>query len=317
MKTTEDTVIRFLLPLDTEGSRVQSVELMKCLAVILGQRVEKITLFHVMAGKYLSRHMANIDFRAQNIISTDKFKELRQGYIDREIRPVLETAKKELEDAGVRAAVDIMIEDGDPVRRIIDKANKEGYSALVLQRSDLSRVGEMFVGSVTSGVLHREVKSSIYLPGTKVIEQGCSPKCCLVALDESENAGEALARASVLAVSCAETIEKVILVHVLDISECVEALSGGQVPVQSTDDLLDNAAAFLKSQGLGVDKISKVAACGDPAEVLIDVADKEDVDVIFMGRRGRGAVKELFMGSVSRKIIYRCPAQTIMLVNID
>lgn len=317
MKTTENVLTRFLLPLDMDDSHAQSLALMKCLASTLGQRVEKITLLHVMAGRYLSRHMANIDFRVKNIISTEKFKEIRQGYVDREILPVLETAKKELEDAGVRAPIDIVIDDGDPVQRVVDRATGEEYSTVILQRSGLTQVGEMFVGSVTSGILHREVRSAIALTGLKVVEEGCSPRCFLVALDESDNAWEALGKASVLTSSAGAAVEKLILVQILDIAECGEALSGGMVPKQSTNDLLDKAAAFLEAQGLGRGKISKISACGDPAEILVDLINKQNVDVVFMGRRGRGVVKDLFMGSVSRKIIYRCPAQTIMLANVD
>lgn len=316
MKTTENVLTRFLLPLDMEGSHAQSLALMKCLASTLGQRVEKITLLHVMAGKYLSQHMANIDFRVKNIISTEKFKAIRQGYIDREIRPILETAKKELEDAGVRAPIDIVIDDGDPVQHIVDRATGEEYSTVILQRSGLSRVGEMFVGSVTSGILHREARSAISLTGSKVTEEGYSPRRFLVAMDESDNAWEALEKASVLAGSVGAAAEMLILVHVLDIAECGENLSGVIIPKQSTDDLLDKAAAFLKAQGFGMETISKISACGDPAEVLVGVINNQDVDVVFMGRRGRGVVKDLFMGSVSSKIIHHCPAQTIMLANV-
>ncbi|MFP7753634.1 universal stress protein [Thermodesulfobacteriota bacterium B35] len=316
MRTVEDTV-RFLVPLDIDGSRDQSVELMKCLATILGERLAKITLLHVMAGRYLSEHMANIDFRAKNVISTDKFKELRRGYIEGQIRPVLETAADEIRQTGLEAAIEIEIEDGDPVDQIVEKANSGEYDALILQRSGLSRVGDMFVGSVTTGVLHREVHCSIYLPGSRLLEQGCRPRCCLVALDESDHAAEALARAGRLARACADTMERVVLVHVLDIARCGEALAGGEEVAGPAASLLDEAASSLIGRGIDESRIRKVAACGDPAEVLVDVAGREQADVLFMGRRGRGAVQDLFMGSVSRKIIYRCPEPTIVLVSVD
>ncbi|HEB50866.1 MAG TPA: universal stress protein [Desulfobulbus sp.] len=316
MKTLEDTV-RFLVPLDIDGSRDQSVAMMKCLVSILGDRIVKITLLHVMAGRYLSGHMANIDFRAKNVISTDKFKELRQQYIDSRIRPVLEEAKEEIRRAGTSAEIKILVEDGDPVERIVERVAREGVDALVLQRSGLSRVGDMFVGSVTSGVLHREVRCSIYLPGSRLLEQGCQPKCCLVALDESEHSAEALARAGRLASACSDTLDRIILVHVLDIARCGEALADGREVAGPAEKLLNDAVSFLVSRGVAEDRVRKVAACGDPAEVLTDVAGKEKVDVLFMGRRGRGAVKDIFMGSVSRKIIYRCPEPTIVLVSVD
>ncbi len=316
MKTVEDA-LHFLVPMDIDGSRDQSVHLMRCLASLLGDRIAKITLFHVMAGRYLSEHMANIDFRARNVISTSKFRELRQNYIDSRIRPILEAARDEIRQVDLSAEIEIVIEDGDPVDRIVERAGSEDVDALILQRSGLSRVSDMFVGSVTTGVLHREVHCSIYLTGSRLIEQGCQPRCCLVALDESEHSREALARAGRLVSGCPDVMERVILVHVLDLAECAPALAEGREVAGAADRLLDDAASFLASRGVDEGKIRKVAACGDPAEVLVDVADREKADVLFMGRRGRSAVKDLFMGSVSRKIIYRCPEPVIVLVSVD
>ncbi len=41
---------------------------------------------------------------------------------------------------------------------------------------------------------------------------------------------------------------------------------------------------------------------GRPASVIMDVADKEKADLIVVGRRGRGEVAELLLGSVSHEI---------------
>lgn len=42
---------------------------------------------------------------------------------------------------------------------------------------------------------------------------------------------------------------------------------------------------------------------GRPASVIMDVADKEKVDLIVVGRRGRGEVAELLLGSVSHEVV--------------
>ncbi len=42
---------------------------------------------------------------------------------------------------------------------------------------------------------------------------------------------------------------------------------------------------------------------GRPASVIMDVADKEKADVIVVGRRGRGEVAELLLGSVSHEVV--------------
>ena len=42
---------------------------------------------------------------------------------------------------------------------------------------------------------------------------------------------------------------------------------------------------------------------GRPASVILDVADKEKAELVVVGRRGRGEVAELLLGSVSHEIV--------------
>ncbi len=317
MNTNDRTLRRFLIPLDTGESYVRPIAFMKCLAATLGRRIEKVTLLHVMAGRYLSQHMTNIDVRVGSIISTDKFRKLRSDYLDREIRPTLEAAKKELESSGIQAPIEIVIDDGEPVERIVKKANEDDYSTLILQRSNASRVEEMFVGSVTSGVLHREVKGTIYLPGNMPQGGVCPPKSCLIALGAFPGDQVVLERASVLLAACGDNLEKVVLAHVLDVVKCSEEMTDGTVSGSYIDDLLGQAADFLAAQGIAKDKIIQAVGCGNPADVLVDEINMQEVGIVFMGRRDRTALKELFMGSISRKIIYRCPKRTVVLVSAE
>ncbi|NOX79710.1 MAG: universal stress protein [Deltaproteobacteria bacterium] len=314
--TNDKTLRRFLIPLDTGASYDRPISFMKCLIATLGRRIEKVTLLHVMAGRYLSQHMTNVDIRVSSIISTDKFRRLRSDYLDRQIRPVLEAAKKELESAGIQAPVEIVIDDGEPVEQIVKKANEDDYSTLILQRSNASRVEEMFVGSVTSGVLHREVKGTIYLPGMGQIGgAACPPKSCLIALGASPCDQVVLERASVLLAACGDNLEKVVLTHVLDVVKCSEEMGNGTVSGSYIDDLLGKAADFLAAQGIAKNKIIQAVGCGNPADVLVDEINMQEVGIVFMGRRDRTALKELFMGSISRKIIYRCSKRTVVLVS--
>ncbi len=316
MNTNDKTLRRFLIPLDTGASYDRPIAFMKCLIATLGRRIEKVTLLHVMAGRYLSQHMTNVDVRVSSIISTDKFRRLRNDYLDRQIRPILEAAKKELESSGIQAPVEIVIDDGEPVERIVKKANEDDYSTLILQRSNASRVEEMFLGSVTSGVLHHEVKGTIYLPGMGQLDgAACPPKSCLIALGASPCDQVVLERASVLLAACGDNLEKVVLTHVLDVVKCSEEMVDGTVSGSYIDDLLGKAADFLAAQGIAKNKIIQAVGCGNPADVLVDEINMQEVGIVFMGRRDRTALKELFMGSISRKIIYRCSKRTVVLVS--
>jgi nucleotide-binding universal stress UspA family protein len=55
----------------------------------------------------------------------------------------------------------------------------------------------------------------------------------------------------------------------------------------------------LKASGI---RYRTVMQDGRPASVIDDVADKENADIIVVGRRGRSGVAELLLGSVSHEL---------------
>ena len=60
--------------------------------------------------------------------------------------------------------------------------------------------------------------------------------------------------------------------------------------------------AVQRAQKVGAIKVSKSVGEGDPATVIIKQAKQRKADLIVMGTRGLGKVKEAFLGSVSRKV---------------
>ena len=56
-----------------------------------------------------------------------------------------------------------------------------------------------------------------------------------------------------------------------------------------------------------------VFADGRPAEVISQVADRENADIIVVGRRGRGGVAELVLGSVSHELVLRSKRPVLVI----
>ncbi len=52
----------------------------------------------------------------------------------------------------------------------------------------------------------------------------------------------------------------------------------------------------------GAKEVRTTLGQGDPATAIIKQAKRQNVDVIIMGTRGLGKLKEAFLGSVSRKV---------------
>ncbi|HLH69672.1 MAG TPA: universal stress protein, partial [Candidatus Dormibacteraeota bacterium] len=52
---------------------------------------------------------------------------------------------------------------------------------------------------------------------------------------------------------------------------------------------------------------------GRPATVIREVADEEEADLVVVGRRGRGRVVELLLGSVSHELSHTCQRPLLLI----
>ena len=127
----------------------------------------------------------------------------------------------------------------------------------------------------------------------------------LLAVDGSENANEALRLLQYL------SIDQLTVLHVLNvprpaypmmIPEVAHELYQEMERHMRTDGerLLDRAVSLLPFHTGPVKKLIQV---GSPAEVILQTAEQEQIDLIVMGARGLGPIKERLLGSVSHRIL--------------
>ncbi len=63
---------------------------------------------------------------------------------------------------------------------------------------------------------------------------------------------------------------------------------------------LDRLSGELEAEGL---KVKSALRWGSPAQEIVEAAKEEDVDLIFMGARGKGFISRAFLGSVSERVV--------------
>jgi nucleotide-binding universal stress UspA family protein len=101
----------------------------------------------------------------------------------------------------------------------------------------------------------------------------------------------------------------------IPIRRCSEKITGGATaqPV----DLRGVAIGVLKRAEHGVlDKgveLETYAREGDPAEVIIELANEQQADLIVVGSRGLTGIKRFLLGSVSNKVSHHAPC-SVMIV---
>ena len=52
---------------------------------------------------------------------------------------------------------------------------------------------------------------------------------------------------------------------------------------------------------------------GDPANMITEIVNSKDYDLVVLGTRGMSVFKELFLGSVSTKVMHhaKCPVMVV------
>ncbi len=87
-----------------------------------------------------------------------------------------------------------------------------------------------------------------------------------------------------------------------DLGDALEALS---------DQTLSRAKE--RAHGAGLTKATTRIAWGDVAEAIIEAARREQADAVVVGRRGRGRLAGLLLGSVSQKVASLAPCVVIVV----
>ena len=309
-----ERLTKFLLPIDKDAALDATAGTAGAMASMLGERVKNITLLHVMAGEYLKTHMMNIDFRVEFVVDSKVIRDLREKYQESKVKSIMEDASSTIKDFGTGVPIEYRVEDGDPVKKILSVCEQGGFSTIVMARRCLSTLKQIFLGSVSAGVLERSGSASVYLVGQeKISREECPVARTIIAIDGSDKAFNAVREASVLLRASKALIEQVTIMGVIDLADYSDNLSGGRSPEIEVQSSLDKARRMLIEEGVPEAKIDTQPQYGHPAEVIATETEKRDAQMIFMGKTGMSGIKGLVMGSVSRGVIHKCGSRTIAL----
>ncbi|MCW8141036.1 MAG: universal stress protein [Planctomycetota bacterium] len=208
----------------------------------------------------------------------------------------LETVRLRLEQKG--ATVQVVVRQGDPAAEIVFAQDERGPELVAMSSHGRTGVLRWLRGSVAERVL-RAGRAPLLLVTARGVGEKVEARFrrVLVPLDGTERSATILPLVTQLArLHGAE----VLLLRVEGAMLIPRAL------VLSPEELaasMRTSVDALKAAGLSV---RTQVAHGDPASEVLDLADREDVDLIAMVTNARTGAARLLEGSVSEKVLRAC-----------
>jgi nucleotide-binding universal stress UspA family protein len=138
----------------------------------------------------------------------------------------------------------------------------------------------------------------------------------LLAIDGSEQSYDA-----VRTLACLNRSEAIILLHAMDVPApacptMVPEAAGALYHLQEKamrgegERVLKTAMSLMP---FNAGPASKRLEVGKPVHTVLDAAERERIDLIVLGSRGRGLVQEVLLGSVSHQVITHAPCPVLVV----
>jgi len=213
-------------------------------------------------------------------------------------------------------AAEAELETGSPADAIVAAAKRLGADLLVIGTRGNTGFKHLLLGSVAEAVV-RDAACPVLTVHPGDDRPLDSVRRVLLPTDFSDDAKHAVDTVSNLLARRIEEIE-LLLLHVYQLPVMVAPLSGfaPEMPILIEDaremahKSLDPQAEELRAKGFRVQVIGRE---GDPATVVTELAESDDVDLIAMGTRGLSRLKQVLLGSTAERVVQhaRCPVLTI------
>ena len=193
------------------------------------------------------------------------------------------------------ARVNLEVVKGEAYERIVDAAENESCTLIIMGRRGLHRVERMLMGSVTAKVIVHSATDVLVIP--RDAEIGWDN--IIVATDGSADSEKALTKAIDLGKSHGGSVTGVTVVdmhpeHYADAAGVVDKLD------EKAKTVLEAVTARAGAAGV---ELRTQLLHGNPAAEITDYARENNAGIIFVGSRGLTGLKKIFLGSVAEKVI--------------
>ncbi len=291
-------ITKVLLPLDRTPESLECVNLLSHLLKRPRLRggVEEVTLLYVLKMEMHPEYRVS---KAKEVLETETFKEIKRLFIEKEIQPLLDQAANSLTKTGyAKGRVTEKLREGPVANEITKEVVDGGYDTIFLKggKHDLK---EKLLATVTDTVVHSLQGVSFYVGGISPRRKEVFSRI-LIPVDGSKPSRKAVKHAALLAKALGDEVKKITLLHVV-------------IPRAKPEAVFKEAQGILEKQGIKKEIIEEKLGQGDAAEEII--AMTKEHRAVVMGKRGMTKLQDLFLGSVSRKVLHSIQDRVLILVS--
>ena len=270
---------KILVPVDGSHSCLHA----KMLASSLARKFKsKVTVVHVVSHEFM-----HPELKAQYRLPHSILHKIDEAYLQAG-KKIIRNAEELFREADITVDARLVTYE-DPAEFLLQLVKDGKYDLVVIGNRAETQSERYSLGSVTEKIArHAECPVMIVKKKPKVEK-------IITAVDGSKYAEKALEYAVQLAQKYSSNLA---LVHVEE--DKLIRIGGPQVVdcVGTVGECILKDAA-TKVQGISFDKMLEY---GSPAEIIIKVAKKANVDIIVVGSRGLSSVRRYLLGSVSDDI---------------
>jgi len=278
---------KILVAVDSSSTSIQAQELA---AEIAKKFKSKVTAMHVVAHDF-----SDLKLRPEFFTMYEEMTKEIDGHYLQQGQSVISSAEMLFKEEGIDART-VLDEFTDPAEAIIQEIDEGKYDLVVIGNRGESEAETFSLGSVADKVAtHASCSVLIVKKGTKLSR-------ILVAVDGSEDAKKALKHTVQLASKFNAGVT------LLNVQQSTLFKLKPSVAKDVGERILSEASAEVK----GV-KLDKKLEFGNPAETIINVAEKGKYDLIIVGKRGLSTVKRFFLGSVSDDLSHHAKCSVLIV----
>jgi nucleotide-binding universal stress UspA family protein len=250
-----------------------------------------------------------------HVIERDKVAMHRgKGYLKDEETKLREIANirfidwaESLFEQGMEVGAYIVV--GNPLPKIISTAGEEDVDLIVTGHHKKGKVEELYAGSETVDILRRtSTPVLVYkymLPSGKINEKPFERP--ILAMDWSP----ASERAVNYLINFKDIIKEVVVINVVSEKEIKGASAMDiQATRKNNRQRLDEVSEIFRKEGIEADSHLYI---GDICEQIEKAAREREATMIVAGATGKSGLKEIFMGSVAKKLANNSAFPTLLV----